>query len=102
MVFVTSGIECFCLARECFSPVVQQLAVHLYTPALCTGFIGNSCAFPLMSIKALYSNGNLVAGTTLLGSSGKMCTRAFEQCLLGFPAHSAILCDSHLNSSSHR
>lgn len=82
MVFVTSGTERFCLARECFSPVVQQLALHLYTPALCTGFIGNSCAFSLMSIKALYSSGNLVAGTTLLGSSGKMCTRAFEQCLL--------------------
>lgn len=78
MVFITSGTERFCLARECFSPVVQQLAVHLYTPALCTRFIGKSCVFSLMSIKALYSSGNLVAGTTLLGSSGKMCTWAFE------------------------
>jgi len=39
----------------------------------------------------LCSSGNLVAGTTPLGSSGKMCAGAFEQCLLWISCRQCLL-----------
>lgn len=78
--------------------MVQRLAVHLYTPSLCTGFIGNSCVLCL--VIRLCSSGNLVSGMTPLGSSGKMCAWAFEQLFTLDFLHRIFLCDGFLTGES--